>query len=197
MIPLQDEKSTQFRILEVASKLFAEKGYANVSVRDVCKYTNTTPPMIYYYFGSKKGLFNAVVRKNLSMKDFISRLEGEVEGKEPREAVKSFISFYLESFPDNAFEPGLYLSENSSFDKLSAKRIIQELDRIDLIATSLVKKCIESGVFIETDPSLAADCLLGMLNRVIFQRIHFAKVRDTDSYKQYIADFFFRALERR
>jgi len=38
--------------------------------------------------------------------------------------------------------------------------------------------------------NLAVDCLLGMLNRVIFQHIHFAKSSDRESYSRFVADFF-------
>ncbi|MDG6981416.1 MAG: helix-turn-helix transcriptional regulator, partial [Nitrososphaerota archaeon] len=31
--------------------MFAEKGFANVSVRDICRVSGTTAPVIYYYFG--------------------------------------------------------------------------------------------------------------------------------------------------
>ena len=76
--------ATANRILQVSSRMFAEKGFANVSVRDICRETGTTPPVIYYYFGSKKGLFEAVARKQISMGDFIKRLSRAVESKDPR-----------------------------------------------------------------------------------------------------------------
>lgn len=44
----------------VAFKLFLEKGYEATSVRSICKSAGIEQPTLYYFFGSKKGLFFAV-----------------------------------------------------------------------------------------------------------------------------------------
>lgn len=191
----QSAKVTATKILQAASRLFAEKGYSNVSIRDVCRETNTTAPVIYYYFGSKKGLFDAVVRKSVSMSDFIERLSRESSSHDPRRGLESFVRTYLTSFPGGAFEPGLYMRDSATLDKRSARKISEDLDRIHEVATSLVSRCMEEGLFRRTDASLAADCLLGMLNRAVFQRIHFSRAADTESYGKFVLDFFMRAMK--
>lgn len=182
------------KIQEVASKLFAEKGYANVSIRDICRETGTTAPVIYYYFGSKKGLFDAVARKQISMSGFIARLPRVATTKDPKEGLESFITVYLSYFPVHAFDPGLYMRDSATLDRRSAQIVSDDLDRVQTIASDLIAECMRRGVFRRTDPALASDCLLGMLNRVIFQRIHFSKASDMDSYGKFVTDFFFRAL---
>lgn len=52
------------RILHVAERLFARRGYRNVTVRDIADAAHVTHPLIYHYFGSKRGLFAAVLKKN-------------------------------------------------------------------------------------------------------------------------------------
>ncbi|MEE4275738.1 MAG: helix-turn-helix domain-containing protein [Thermoleophilia bacterium] len=54
------------RILRVAERLFAARGYRNVSVRDIAEAAGVTHPLIYHYFGSKRALFAAVLEKNQS-----------------------------------------------------------------------------------------------------------------------------------
>jgi AcrR family transcriptional regulator len=185
---------TADRILQVASKLFAEKGYANVSVRDICKETDTTPPMIYYYFGSKKGLFDKVARENISMAAFISKLANASSASDPEEALESFVSTYLSSFPERAFDTGLYLRDSATLDKESARMVGEDLEKVRKMALKLVKNLMSGGGFRKTDAELATECLLGMLNRVIFQHIHFAKASDRDSYTKFVTKFFFRAM---
>lgn len=46
-----------WRILNAAVKLFAQKGYAATSVREIVQEADVTSPMLYYYFDSKEGLF--------------------------------------------------------------------------------------------------------------------------------------------
>ncbi len=185
------------RILDVAARLFAENGYSNVSVRDVCREAGTSAPMIYYYFGDKRRLFNAAVAHKISMRDFIDRLKERTSGRDGAEGISAFIDTYLSSFPDHAFDMGLYMRENAKLDRRSAERISRDLDEVHKIAAALVEHGIRSGSFRKTDPARAADCLIGMLNRVIFQRIHFEKAPDIQSSRDFITDFFLRAMQPR
>ena len=194
LVQIQGEKAVSNKILQAASKLFAQKGYSNVSIRHVCREAETTAPVIYYYFGSKKGLFDAAVRKSISMGDFVGKLEQASLIKDTSEAVDEFVSVYLSSFPEHAFDTGFYLRDSASLDRESARMISVDLDRIRKVASKMVSTGVKRGSFRKTDPYLAADCLLGMLNRVIFQRIHFSKASDREAYGAFVADFFKRAL---
>ena len=191
----QEQHETAQRILQAASKLFAERGFSNVSVRDICRETGTTAPVIYYYFGSKKGLFDAVARKRISMQDFIAKLTKASGSADPRRGLESFISTYLTFFPEHTFDIGLYMRDSGSLDAHSAQMVSEDLDRIRGLAAGLVESSIAKGYFRSTDPQLATDCLLGMLNRVIFQHIHFAKLSDREAYGRFVTDFFVRAMK--
>ena len=190
-----EQHETAQRILQVASKMFAEKGFANVSVRDICRETGTTAPVIYYYFGSKKGLFDAVARKQISMEDFIKKLSRASSAPDPRKGLETFISSFLTSFAEHTFDIGLYMRDSATLDKQSAQIVSGDLDKIRSLAVGLVEKSVARGHFRRTDPELATDCLLGMLNRVIFQHIHFAKISDRGAYSRFVTDFFFRAMK--
>ena len=48
-------------IIGAARALFAEKGYSGTAVDEIAVKAKTTKPMLYYYFGSKEGLFAAVL----------------------------------------------------------------------------------------------------------------------------------------
>lgn len=191
----QDEHSTPEKILQVASKLLSEKGYSNASIRDVCREVGTTAPMIYYHFGSKRNLFDAAARSMITMKGFIAKLQSEMVTSSPKKDLELLVKVYLSSFPRSAFDHGLYLRESASLDKQSARMISEDLDTIHSLTTSVIQKCIERSEFRVTDASLAADCLLGMLNRAVFQRIHFSKPFNSEAYAKFVTDLFFRAMQ--
>jgi AcrR family transcriptional regulator len=48
-------------ILDVALKLFADKGYDAVGVQEVVDAAGITKPTLYHYFGSKYGLLEAIL----------------------------------------------------------------------------------------------------------------------------------------
>jgi TetR/AcrR family transcriptional regulator len=55
------EFGTRERLLETASHLFAEKGYASTSVREIVAQAGVSKPVLYYYFQSKEGLYYAIL----------------------------------------------------------------------------------------------------------------------------------------
>jgi TetR/AcrR family transcriptional regulator len=59
MSPL--EPNARQRLLETATELFAEKGYAGTSVREIVDRAGVSKPVLYYYFKSKEGLFYAIL----------------------------------------------------------------------------------------------------------------------------------------
>ncbi len=48
-------------ILDCALRLFAARGYDAVGVQEICEAAGVTKPTLYHYFGSKRGLLEALV----------------------------------------------------------------------------------------------------------------------------------------
>ena len=55
------EVNARERLLNTATVLFAEKGYAGASVREIVEKAGVSKPVLYYYFKSKEGLFYAIL----------------------------------------------------------------------------------------------------------------------------------------
>jgi AcrR family transcriptional regulator len=188
---------TRERILHIATRLFAEKGFANVSIREICEDAKASLPMVYYYFKDKGGLFQAVVRRTISMEDFIARLNEELTRvTSPDAQLRIFIRTYLLTFPRELANVGFYLRGSTVLDKQSSEQFSAGLDKVYRIAQDLIEAGIGSGIFCRTDSAKAADCLLGMMNRFVFQGVHFQRDYDAEAIAFYVSDFFIRALRR-
>lgn len=48
-------------LLGSATALFAQKGYAGTSVREIVERAGVTKPVLYYYFQNKEGIFRAIL----------------------------------------------------------------------------------------------------------------------------------------
>lgn len=71
----QEEPGPKIRLLEVGIQLFAEKGYASTSVREIVERAGVTKPVLYYYFKSKEGLFRAILDEAVAWQEvFISEV---------------------------------------------------------------------------------------------------------------------------
>ncbi len=62
MAKRSDGIRTKNRILKAASEVFAEKGYQDATVEDICRHAETNVAAINYHFGSKDQLYAQVWR---------------------------------------------------------------------------------------------------------------------------------------
>lgn len=52
---------SRHRILRTARELFGQHGYAGTTVRAIATAAGADPAMVFYFFGTKQGLFSAVI----------------------------------------------------------------------------------------------------------------------------------------
>lgn len=74
------QSETVERILDAAEQLFAEKGFAETSLRLITSKAGVNLAAVNYHFGSKKALIQAVFTRFLN--PFVSSLELELERNE-------------------------------------------------------------------------------------------------------------------
>ena len=72
------------RILKSALELFSDKGYEATSVREICEAAGLTKPTLYHFYGSKEGVYRALVEGALERfrSDILRALSGETPLRE-------------------------------------------------------------------------------------------------------------------
>ncbi len=55
--------------MRAAMQLFAAKGYAATTVREILREAGVTAPALYYHFGNKEGVFLAIAREAIQKLD--------------------------------------------------------------------------------------------------------------------------------
>lgn len=61
------------RLVSAAVRLFNRKGYAATTVREIVDAAGVTKPVLYYHFGSKEGIYLALL--DSALEEFTSQLE--------------------------------------------------------------------------------------------------------------------------
>lgn len=92
-------QKTFHRIVESATKIFYEKGYANSTVADIAKEANVAVGTIYIYFKDKYTIYYQVVKdfQNKIRNHLNQHVEGLKTRKEKEEAgLRAWIIFILE-----------------------------------------------------------------------------------------------------
>jgi TetR/AcrR family transcriptional regulator len=57
----QADRTVRERLLTCAARLFARKGYAATTVREIVTEAGVTKPALYYYFRNKEGLYSEIL----------------------------------------------------------------------------------------------------------------------------------------
>mgnify|MGYP001821669573 FL=1 len=88
---------TREAILEAAEELFAERGFAGTSVRDIVRVSNSSPPSLYHFFGSKENLLVELVTDRYNR--YCDGLENALaRASTPFEVCKGFFECALTNF---------------------------------------------------------------------------------------------------
>ena len=86
------------RILLIALKSFADRGFDGVSTTELAKAAGVTQPLIHYHFKSKKALWQTIVRNSFAVlnEEYIQpihRAEGLSNIQRAEKAIEDFVSF--------------------------------------------------------------------------------------------------------
>ena len=98
----RDAGRTRAEILDVATREFADRGYAGARVDEIAARTRTTKRMIYYYFGGKEQLYVAVLERAYATAREAERAV-DVDHLDPIEAIRELAGLtfdHHESHPD-------------------------------------------------------------------------------------------------
>ena len=86
-----DPERTRADILAVAEVEFGEKGLAGARIDEIAAATQTSKRMIYYYFGSKEGLYLPCSRSRTARSG--RKRPTCLESLEPEAALKRLVGF--------------------------------------------------------------------------------------------------------
>lgn len=107
----RDAEATREAILQVATEEYARVGLHGARVEEIASRTATSKHMIYYYFGSKEGLYRAVLEKAYA--DFRSAETAvDYDAMDPVAALEMLIGISFDTHRANPHVIRIIMSEN-------------------------------------------------------------------------------------
>ncbi len=191
--------TTKERILAVAEKLFAEKGFNGVSVREITQCAACNLASVNYYFGNKKNLYFDVFRKRLipQLIQVRSQFEDFLAGQKNvnfESIIRAVVTAFMEKHPLNH-------EDHETFLGLMHREIHNPTGAVDII----IQEAIEP--FFQVLVDLFKSYLPGDNNEldlklkifsVISLSLHFSHARIPISHivgKEYDAIFINRLID--
>jgi len=182
------------RIFASALRHFSQKGYAATSLREIAEDARPTKPMIYYYFGSKEGLYGHIVRELLEEMEAAIR-SSLPDDSSPAEQVLRYCERYLDYFLRNEEVIALVLREVFglggtplfAFSQALGERVRKPLDEI-------LARGMALGVFPDDDVADLATAITGILNMFILAHVFGGAPIDRETPLRQVA-VFIRGLQ--
>jgi AcrR family transcriptional regulator len=159
-------------ILDVAQRVFSEKGLSGARIDEIADLTRTSKRMIYYYFGSKEGLYRAVLEESYRR---IRAIESdlELEALPPLKALEQLVRFTFEY--ENAHEDFIRLVMVENIHRAEHLKSLPDIGRLNSGAIEHLRDICARGAAEgvmrpDVDPldlhmTISALCLFNVSNR--------------------------------
>jgi AcrR family transcriptional regulator len=148
-------------ILDAAARIFAEKGYANTTTKEIAEAADMAEGTLYNYFGGKRDLLLAVAHETRAAIEAMFEDAQQRQIQERRDIVALVAKGYdllLSSLP---FIRTL-LAEAWLDDAILQTYVMERLLVVGQYISQFVQERVDSGVFRPIDPDLATRMILGM-----------------------------------
>ena len=87
---------TRERLLKAAERLFADRGFKKVTVRDICRAARANVAAVNYHFGDKLGLYREVMQLAIDgMRGTNDAAREAGEGQPPEEQLRRYIAIFV------------------------------------------------------------------------------------------------------
>lgn len=140
--PRSDGDETRLALIEAAGRLAAERGWADVTAKDVCALAQASTASVNYWFGSRDKLYEAVVAEiphGIVSDTTLQAMHMAVEG---RVAAKTVLESVFEELLEGAEDPTqwrrrLWAREMATGPSPAFEKIIEDVgsERIEVLRT--------------------------------------------------------------
>ena len=108
-----DGRETEEKIIECAGQLIAEKGFASVTSKEICRAAGVNLAAVNYHFGSRGGLYLAVLE---NVQQYLVELQQLIDLYEsdlaPRQKMEKLIDFLAgNAFRKNEWQISVWVRE--------------------------------------------------------------------------------------
>ena len=161
--PHKDPGTRKEQILRVACQLFAERGYAATSVRDIAAALNLQGGSLYSHIGSKEELLWEIVDE--AAREFLQRAESAVSGPNTAaDRLRRLVRAHVGLVAKDLAAAACYLGEWRHLSEERQENVRARRNQYESYFRNVIEDGVASGEFSPTESKFAALFLLGALN---------------------------------
>ncbi|MCC6438549.1 MAG: TetR family transcriptional regulator [Acidimicrobiales bacterium] len=157
--------SRREEILAIAASIFARKGVANTTVRDIAREAGMLSGSLYHYFQSKEEMLDEIIRNALDADIAQDAALAASEDLEPRAAVRELFHRGLMFAADHPDVSAIVNDSSKEFVGTAAYDLVRTRDRaIRQAWTRVLERGVEAGAFrADLDVELAWQAMIAVV----------------------------------
>jgi AcrR family transcriptional regulator len=141
-------------IRRAAGQVFAHHGYAGARIDEIAAAAHVTKPVVYRHFGSKKGLYMALLTKHEGdLPTFFEAVRGDSVHLAPDELVRAILEIWLDYVRDNQHAWLMLFRDSSGDEEIQALRQRVSLRARQVMAAFIAEQAGTSMPAEEIEPT--------------------------------------------
>jgi AcrR family transcriptional regulator len=188
-------EQTRERLLKSAERLFARRGYARTSVRDITRDASCNVAAVNYHFNGKKSLYREMlVRRTTALREQrIARIKQTMEENRQRASLEMVLKAFSEAF----LEPLVDESRGRVLMELITRELLDPQMPLDFLLSEMILPLQETlAQAIETiDPGVQPKTIRLCIQSFVAQLIHFVRIRRLAQVGENVQPFAFSLPE--
>jgi AcrR family transcriptional regulator len=169
------------KIVDAASVLYAQKGFAATSIQEIAEAAGVTLPVTYHYVKKKSEIMRLIMEDVLNT--FREGLTHEIKGLEdPQRKLATAMELYLEIVDRHREKLLLIYQKSASLDRASKTRVMQLEVEVSEIFGGIVREGIDLGLFKAVDVDFMAYNIIILAHMWVLKGWHFKQRLTLDRF---------------
>ena len=172
-------------IMDAAAQVFAQKGYAAATTRDIAEASDIGESTLYNYFEGKREIFLAIIQRQAAQIDIVfadfSRLE-------TRQQMADIFVRVMDILLSQAPYTRTLLGEAWFNDEILSQYLGKRLVQISAYLEEYIRSRIHSGQFRPVDPSLAARMVISVFMGFLLPALRGIETPPEGDHRRHLAD---------
>ena len=158
------------QIIDAAMHIFAQKGFARATNKDIAREAGITPGLIYHYFESKEALLKAIIEGRSPLR-FINTLPPQALTLPPEVFLRFMVMQVLSIIEEENFIQliRVFLPE-VVYNPNTGSTISNALQQMLGFLETYFQAKMDAGELRKTDPSLLPQLLIGSIMAFVLRR---------------------------
>lgn len=174
MVPDDETTKVKERLFQAGAQLFGEKGFDSVPVREICSRADTSMNMVHHYFGSKTGLFDAIV-ETFTEKVFVFPLRLLAKEAKSKEEFVTLLGLFFEETLNALIEQRLTLQILMKHDVQADAMTGLIAKFVQFLAQAQSKGFLQDGI----EPEMISGVLM---DRLVTQVAYSTKIMESSGH---------------